>query len=88
MPMKSWAMAVPLSLLFVQSVCAQESEGGKLLAQEMQFPKAFQDAISVCVENAEQRKVEDDVAKTPGLLGALSLAIRIGRRRRICISAC
>ena len=71
MPMKSWAMALPLTLLFVQSVCAQESERGRLLAQEMQFPKAFQDAISVCVENAEQRKVEDDVAKTPGLLGGI-----------------
>jgi hypothetical protein len=69
MPMKSWAMALPLSLLFVQSVCAQEGERGRLLAEEMQSSKAFHDSISVCVENAEQRKVEDDVAKTPGLLG-------------------
>jgi hypothetical protein len=70
-PMKSWARAMTLSLsvLFVQSVCAQEGERGSLLAEEMQFSKAFQDAIAVCVESAEQRNVENDVAKTPGLLG-------------------
>ena len=69
-PMKSLSMAMALPLfLFVQGVCAQEGERGRLLAQEMQFSKAFQDAITICVEKAEQRKVEDDVAKTPGLLG-------------------
>lgn len=62
-------MGLPLSLLFVHGVCAQEGERARLLAEEMQSSKAFQDSISICVEKAEQTKVEDDVAKTPGLLG-------------------
>lgn len=68
---KSWTMTLSLSLVFVQSVYAQEGGRARLLAEEMQSSKVFQDSISICVEKAEQRKVEDDVAKTPGLLGGI-----------------
>lgn len=68
--MKSGALAAALPLLlFVQGVCAQEGERGRLLAEEMQFPRAFMDSLAICVEQAEQRDIEADVAKTPGLLG-------------------